>query len=83
MFNLRKVRGQTLAEKVIIQGVLVVVFVVAVVLIAIGIDLVIDNLAIATAITLIVLAPIGYFTWKTGMRAAQAKAAELDAQVKK
>ena len=83
MFNLRKARGQTLAERVIIEGILVIVFVVAVVLIAIGLDFVINDQVVATTITLVVLAPIGYFTWKTGMRAAKVKADELDAQVKK
>ena len=83
MFNLRQARGQTLAERLIIEGIMVVVFVLAAVLISIGLDFVINNMAVATAITLIVLAPIGYFTWKTGMRAAKVKADELDVQAKK
>jgi hypothetical protein len=83
MFNLRKARGQTLGEKLVIEGAMVVVFVLAIVLIATGVDFVINNTTVAWVATVIVFIPISYFAWKFGMRAAQAKAVELDTQVKK
>ena len=78
MFNLRKTRGQTLAKRVVIMG-MVIVFVAALALIATGVSFAINNIVVSSFLITIVVPSIGYLTWKVGMRAAQGKANKLDA----